>query len=107
MSKQIEGKVHSISRRVMKRINQPNHFIDLPRLNKISGQIDGIEKMIRDGRYCIEIVQQIKAARSAMLSLENAILKRHLENCVQSAFGSAKSHNSSKKIDEIIELLER
>ena len=50
--------------------SKPNHSENLPRLNRISGQIDGIKKMIEEERYCLDIVNQIKAVRSALKSVE-------------------------------------
>ena len=53
--------------------SKPNHSENLPRLNRISGQIDGIKKMIEEERYCLDIVNQIKAVRSALKSVEKNI----------------------------------
>lgn len=83
------------------------HQHEIPRLKRIKGQIDGIERMITDKRYCVEILQQIKAAKSAMQALENSVLKTHLEGCVREAFESKDPMNATKKIEEISDLLNR
>ncbi len=83
------------------------HLHEIPRLKRIKGQVDGIERMIGEKRYCVEILQQIKAAKSAMQALENSILKTHLEGCVREAFESKDVINAGKKIAEISELLNR
>ncbi len=83
------------------------HAEQLPRLKRIKGQLEGIERMIDEKRYCVEILQQIKAARSALLAVENAILKTHLEGCVRDAFKSKDGLAAKKKLDEISELLNR
>lgn len=83
------------------------HAHELPRLKRIKGQLDGIERMITEKRYCVDILQQIKAAKSAMQALENAVLKTHLEGCVREAFESKDPVNASKKIEEISDLLNR
>lgn len=48
-------------------------------------QLEGVKKMIEDGRYCVEILQQLKAARSATKSVELSILKRHMQMCLTKA----------------------
>ncbi len=52
------------------------------RLNRISGQITGIIKMIDDGRYCGDILTQVAAAESALESFAYVVLKEHMETCV-------------------------
>ena len=83
------------------------HHDQLPRLKRVRGQVEGIEKMILDKRYCIEILQQIKAARSALLSLEALILETHLKGCVRNAIESRDGLFAEKKIQEISDLLTR
>lgn len=82
-----------------------SHLGDLPRLRRVKGQVEGVERMIVEGRYCVDILNQIKAARSALLSLENSILKTHLNCCVQQALESKNSFDAAKKIQEIVDLL--
>jgi DNA-binding FrmR family transcriptional regulator len=74
-------------------------------VKRIRGQVEGVERMISGGRYCVDIITQIRAARSALLSLENSILKCHLNTCVQEALTSKSSFNAARKIQEITELL--
>lgn len=73
-------------------------------LKTARGQIDGIIKMIEDGRYCIDVSNQIFAA-SAMLKRANLlILKQHLNHCVLEA---AEQGQGGEKIDEIIGILSK
>jgi DNA-binding FrmR family transcriptional regulator len=51
-------------------------------LNRIAGQIEGIKKMVDEGRYCPEILSQLRAVRSAVKGIETEILRRHLSSCV-------------------------
>jgi hypothetical protein len=51
-----------------------DHTSDLQRLRRISGQVEGIKKMIEDQRYCTDILNQTKAVRSALKALEVSIL---------------------------------
>lgn len=84
-----------------------DHTEGLPRLKRIRGQVDGIERMIVDKRYCMDILMQIKAARSALLALEGEVLSTHLEGCVREALTAKDSFQAEKKIKELMELLTR
>ena len=81
------------------------HLDNLPRLNRISGQIDGIKKMIEDERYCTDILMQLRAVRSAIKSVESNILQKHLQNCVAQSFASDKDRD--KKIEELKALFDK
>lgn len=81
-----------------------DHTSDLQRLKRISGQIEGIKKMIEEKRYCTDILMQTKAARSALKALEVSILEKHLNHCVVGAFDSKSKVDTQKKVDEILEL---
>ena len=52
------------------------------RVKRISGQVAGIERMLEEKRYCVDILNQIAAVRSALDALGVELLTRHLENCV-------------------------
>jgi CsoR family transcriptional regulator, copper-sensing transcriptional repressor len=52
------------------------------RVNRIAGQIGGIQRMVEEQRYCVDILNQIAAVRSALDSLGVELLTRHLESCV-------------------------
>lgn len=75
------------------------HKENLSRLNRIAGQIEGIKKMIEDGRDCPDIISQLRAVRSAVKSVESNILEKHLQYCVALSFDSEKDRN--KKIEEL------
>jgi DNA-binding FrmR family transcriptional regulator len=66
------------------------------------GQIDGIIKMMDDGRYCIDVSNQIIAAQSLLKKANMLILKQHLNHCVKDAFIN---NTGEEKVDEIVELL--
>ena len=86
--------------------SKPNHSENLPRLNRISGQIDGIKKMIEEERYCVDIVNQIKAVRSALKSVEKNILQKHIKHCVAASFKASKTEQE-QKINELISLFDK
>lgn len=76
----------------------------LQSLKTSKGQIEGIIKMIEDGRYCMDISNQIIAAQSLLKKANMLILKQHLNHCVKDAF----MHNSGEeKVDEIMDLLSK
>ncbi len=70
-----------------------------PRIKRVIGQIEGVEKMIEDERYCIDIINQINAARRALEGVALIIMKRHMESCLTEAI---KSKKGQEKIDEMI-----
>jgi DNA-binding FrmR family transcriptional regulator len=78
----------------------------LRRLSIIAGQIKGIQRMVEEGKYCIDILNQISAVRSALNSTGKIILRRHIDNCVTDVFRSD-SQNSNQIIDELMEVLSK
>lgn len=87
-----------------KKSANPSHASILPRLNRVQGQITGISEMIRQNRYCTDILMQLKASRSALKSIEAAVLKNHLEHCVADAFLNQDSKGTKTKVEEIVKL---
>ena len=81
----------------------PSHEGELPRLNRAFGQLDGVRKMITERRYCPDILQQLRAVRSALKAVEVNILNSHLESCVAASFRNKKER--TEKIAEIKKLL--
>lgn len=73
-------------------------------LKTCKGQIDGIIKMLEDGRYCIDISNQIIASQALLKRANMLILKQHLNHCVKHAF---MNDNGDEKVDEIIGVLEK
>lgn len=74
------------------------------RVNRISGQIGGIGKMIDEDRYCLEILDQIAAARSALDGLGVELLSNHIECCmVGHGTGSEHPHAKSLTQEQLLE----
>jgi len=63
--------------------------------------------MIADGEYCIDILNQIQAARSALQSVSNIILEKHLNHCVSSALVEQNESVIDEKLEEIMTLIKR
>lgn len=85
----------------------PAHAAELKRLNRISGQVEGIKKMIVEKRYCPDILMQLRAARSALRSIEANIFETHLQHCVANSLTSGKTKETQEKIEELKELFKR
>ncbi len=75
------------------------------RLNRIEGQVRGISRMIDEERYCIDILQQMQAIKSALAKVEDAILKDHAATCVETAIASGDESEQRKKFSELVDLL--
>lgn len=85
--------------------NCPCHKKEIPRLNRIIGQLEGAKKMIEAHRYCPDILIQLRAIRSAVRAVEGNILKAHLQSCVAQSFLS--EQDSQQKIEELKQLFDR
>ena len=83
----------------------PCHTDELVRLRKIEGQIRGAEKMIDEGRYCVDILRTLNAAAGAIKKVEDQVLKRHLEGCVSDAVRTGSKKDRNGKLNEIVELI--
>lgn len=82
--------------------DSPRKYLKV-RLNRISGQISGIGRMIDEDKYCVDILNQIAAVRSALNSLGIKMLTEHLESCVLGQ-GSDTAHECAKPMtqDELL-----
>ena len=77
------------------------------RLNRIEGQVRGLAKMVDEDRYCIDIVTQISAVRSALRRVEEEILKDHVAHCVEHEIHSGDKADQRRKIAELMEVVGR
>ena len=76
----------------------------IKRLNRIEGQVKGIQKMIDEERYCIDILTQISAIRSAINKVGSIILENHIKGCV---VNSIKEDNSEESIAELMKTIDK
>lgn len=63
--------------------------------------------MIEEERYCIEILHQIEAVKSALNKVESLVLKAHAATCVEAAIRSEDPEDQRKKFSELVDLFER
>ena len=83
------------------------HDETLQRLRRIHGQVQGIQRMIEERKYCVDIITQIQAARSALRAVELKILEKHLTHCVNDAFTSGSVRDADEKMAELLQILKR
>ena len=69
------------------------------RVNRIAGQVAGIQRMVDEDRYCVDVLNQIAAVRSALDALGIELLTRHLEGCVL-GHGSGSEHKKAKPMKQ-------
>ncbi len=86
-------------------MTHPCHKDQLASINRIEGQIRGISRMIDDGKYCIDILNQIKAVRNSLTTVEGKIVKTHLKECVKDALKDKK--NFDDKVEEVLKVIKR
>jgi CsoR family transcriptional regulator, copper-sensing transcriptional repressor len=79
----------------------------IKRLHRVEGQVRGVEKMVEDDRYCIDILTQISAVNTALESLAFKILDEHVRHCVAGALSSGDEEDAQIKTDELLEAVQR
>ena len=84
-----------------------NAAAKINRLNRIAGQVRGVAQMIEDDRYCMDILHQIAAIKSALVKVESQVLKDHAACCVAEAIASGDEADQREKFEELVDLLER
>jgi CsoR family transcriptional regulator, copper-sensing transcriptional repressor len=77
------------------------------RLHRIEGQVRGIERMVEDDRYCIDILTQISAVNTALESLAFKVLDEHVNHCVTDAIASGNKEAAAEKSKELLEAVQR
>jgi CsoR family transcriptional regulator, copper-sensing transcriptional repressor len=77
------------------------------RLHRIEGQVRGIERMVEDDRYCIDILTQIGAVRTALESLAFEVLDGHVNHCVAGAIATGDEQVAAEKTGELLAAVQR
>jgi DNA-binding FrmR family transcriptional regulator len=77
------------------------------RLHRIEGQVRGIERMVDEDRYCIDILTQVGAVKTALESLGFEILEDHVAHCVRDAIASGDTKTATEKSEELLSAVER
>ena len=77
------------------------------RLKRIAGQVAGIQRMVDEDRYCVDVLLQIAAVRAALDQVGKLMLGAHVETCVADAFASGSAGERRKKTGELLEVFSR
>jgi len=77
------------------------------RLHRIEGQVRGIEGMVDDDRYCIDILTQVAAVRTALESLSLEVLEDHVNHCVHDALTAGDEKVATTKSKELLAAVQR
>ena len=73
------------------------------RLKRIEGQVKGIQKMVEEKRYCIDIINQVTAVSKALEHVGLIVMKRHLESCVADSIRASKTNGKIKELISAVE----
>jgi len=82
------------------------HHNKLTALRRIEGQVRGVQKMIEDERYCVDILNAVGATIGALRTVQKKILKDHLNACAKTAFEGKSIKEKEAKLEEIYNLLD-
>ncbi len=89
----------------------PGYARDKPevqaRLRRIEGQIRGLQKMVEEDRYCIDVLTQVSAAKAALESVALTLLRDHAEHCVTEAIRAGDGSAKLRELNEAVERLVR
>jgi DNA-binding FrmR family transcriptional regulator len=83
------------------------HEEQLQFLKKIEGQVRGLQRMIQEGKYCVDIMIQIASVIGALHRVENEVFKKHIDGCVVGALKGKSEAEKQAKINEIVGLIAR
>ena len=73
------------------------------RLKLIKGQVEGVERMVDQEKYCIDIINQISAVNNALERVSLIVMKRHIESCLADSLQTNQTRQRNRKIDELID----
>lgn len=77
------------------------------RLRRVAGQVAGVQRMVADERYCVDVLMQISAARAALAKVSALLLESHIQTCVTGAFASDDPRDRASKIEELVRVFEK
>ena len=77
------------------------------RLHRIEGQVRGIERMVDEDRYCIDILTQVGAVKTALESLAFELLDDHVNHCVAGAIAAGNERVAAEKTGELLAAVHR
>ncbi len=87
-------------------MNDEQRSAVLKRLRSISGHVGGIERMVTEDAYCIDVIKQVQAVQAALNKVNDLILENHLNTCVIEAVRGDNKKERERVLDEIVEVFE-
>ena len=78
----------------------------LKRLRSIAGHVNGIERMVSEDAYCIDVIKQVQAVQAALNKVNDLILVNHLNTCVIEAVRGDNKRERERVLDEIVDVFE-
>lgn len=87
--------------------DKQNREAILKRLSRLNGQVQGVSRMVEDGRYCVDILNQTAAIRSALRGVERLLIEDHARSCMEDAIQSGDQDRQRVMFREVVELLEK
>ena len=87
-------------------MDNEHHDMLIKRLRSISGHVAGIERMVEQDAYCIDVIKQVQAVQAALNKVNDLILDNHLNTCVIEAVRGDSKKERERVIGEIVEVLE-
>jgi len=88
-------------------VENPDHQDNMTALRRIEGQVRGVQRMIANRQYCIDILNQIHAVKGALTRVEEKILQKHFQHCVKTAIMGSSEKEKQQKLDEILKLIDQ
>ena len=79
----------------------------IKRLHRIEGQVRGIERMVEEDRYCIDVLTQISAVRTALEQVGAKLLEDHVTHCIADAVAAGDGRAATAKTEEMLEAVQR
>ncbi len=76
----------------------------LQRLKTIEGHLRGIQRMVEEDRYCVDILKQTQAVQNALRKVDATILENHLQTCVTRALRSENEEERARVIEELMDV---
>lgn len=79
----------------------------LRRLSIIEGQLRGVKKMVEEERYCVDVITQTEAVKSALSGVEDVVLENHLSTCVVEQMKEGKESKAVSEMLKVYQLTQR
>lgn len=86
---------------------KPNKDVILKRLSRLTGQVQGVSRMVQDDRYCVDILNQTAAIRSALRAVERLVIEDHARTCMEEAIVAGDQERQRIMFQEVVGLLEK